>query len=70
MWDTLTLPEMLSIMSGNWAPFQRIHPVLKAYVSQDLLKGDVSNPKVEHLVDQIMSSITDTFQEGSLPQVC
>eukprot|EP00027_Filamoeba_sp_ATCC50430_P012796 CAMPEP_0168578744 /NCGR_PEP_ID=MMETSP0413-20121227/21497_1 /TAXON_ID=136452 /ORGANISM="Filamoeba nolandi, Strain NC-AS-23-1" /LENGTH=765 /DNA_ID=CAMNT_0008612613 /DNA_START=36 /DNA_END=2334 /DNA_ORIENTATION=+ len=68
VWDTLTLPEMLSIMSGNWTPFQRIHPVLKTYVSQDLLKGDVSNPKVEQLVDQIMASISDTFQEGALPQ--
>lgn len=55
--DTLTIPDMMSVMGGNWTPVERLHPVLEQYIKNELLNGDTSEKNVEKLTDVIMSSI-------------
>jgi hypothetical protein len=67
--DTLTIPDMLSIMSGNWVPLQGVYPVLKTHLLQTILKGDTSNTRLEKLSDDIVDSMRDSFDEKNLPNV-
>jgi hypothetical protein len=43
--DTITIPDMLQIMAGNWTSVQLLHPVLQNYV-KELLNGDTSQSQV------------------------
>lgn len=67
--DTLTIPDMLSIMSGNWVPLQGLHPMLKSYLIEDLLEKDESMDSQEQLCDEIVDSLKSTLNENDLPQV-
>jgi len=60
--------DMLSLMSGNWNPLQQVHPTLKDYLLQEILKGDTSNARLEKLADEIVESMKDTFNEKNLPE--
>ncbi len=66
--DTLTLPDMMQIMAGNWAPLQRVHPALQNYV-KELLGNDMSQQKILSLVNEIMDSMNDSLNEKNLPPV-
>lgn len=66
--DAITIPEILSVMSGNWTPIQRLHPVVREYVLNDLLKKDASNARVEKLADEITESMRSTFDSRNLPE--
>eukprot|EP01114_Cavostelium_apophysatum_P016623 TRINITY_DN4774_c0_g1_i1.p1 TRINITY_DN4774_c0_g1~~TRINITY_DN4774_c0_g1_i1.p1 ORF type:complete len:860 (-),score=226.42 TRINITY_DN4774_c0_g1_i1:8-2587(-) len=65
--DALTIPDMLKIMSGNWEPFDRIHPALKEFV-EDSLKGDHSPARIDKLADELTETFRTSMSEKNLPE--
>ena len=66
--DSLTIPEMLSVLAGNWQPLEKVQPVLKEFV-QEMTRGDISAPRLEKLADEIVESIKEGLSEKAMPEV-
>jgi len=66
--EHLTMPDMIAIFGGNWAPLTNIHPVLLNYVRDHLLHGNISEENIAQLVDEILDSQRQNLTIQSLPQ--
>eukprot|EP01117_Protostelium_nocturnum_P005935 TRINITY_DN2135_c2_g1_i2.p1 TRINITY_DN2135_c2_g1~~TRINITY_DN2135_c2_g1_i2.p1 ORF type:complete len:598 (-),score=246.37 TRINITY_DN2135_c2_g1_i2:135-1928(-) len=66
--DYMTLPEMLSVMSGNWTPVERLHPVLKEFILNEMLKKDSSPSNLERLAEDISGSLKGSLHPSALPE--
>lgn len=65
--DSLTVPDMLAIMSGNWVPLQKMHPILKGFV-RDVVKTDTSSSRLDQLASEIIESVKESLNEKDLPE--
>lgn len=68
MLDSLTIPDMLKLISGDWTPLEAMHPMLRNRLIEGL-HGDESDANLEVLVDNLASSVMSALSLQNLPQV-
>nr|CAG4717330.1 unnamed protein product [Naegleria fowleri] len=53
--DSLQLPDLFSVMSGNWAPLDATKEKLKTFLINDGLQGDCSHQSRQRKIEELMA---------------
>ena len=69
VFQNLTMHELSDVLQGNFAPMERVQPVLADYIRRELLAYDTSTRRINQCASNIVDGVASSLTDQSLPSV-